>query len=143
MEDEDTGLLFAAEALCEDPLTCKTDVLRHFARRRGARTVAKANIVSELIDLASRAVTNPSQRSVARRILGNEIDLPKSEGVRSAWTNEALEASVLEAAAAKTARFSQQNLGAMLRSTSSRACRPCRSACCAPCSCRCRTSACP
>lgn len=120
MEVEDPGLVFAAEALCDDLLTCKTDVLRHFARSRGAKSNAKANMVSELIEIASKTVTSPSHRSVARRILGTEIELPKTEGVRSAWTNETLEASMLEEAAAKKAAFSNQNYGASLRATSVR-----------------------
>lgn len=98
----DEAVAAAVDHLLDDLLLCKGNVLKLFARNRGAKSNTKSGLIRELIAMAGSEATQVKTFTAASRLLGSDINAAMGGGevgVRSAWTDKALEASQLEAAA--------------------------------------------
>eukprot|EP00796_Vickermania_ingenoplastis_P007465 gene7465-5261_t len=101
------SVLSAIDMLCDDLFSCKTEVLKSFARVRHIYHGTKTVMVTKLIEKAHEdAHGDNDDLSVTRRVLGDVFggDVRVS-GVRSAWTNRSLEASHIEAACIRHLSF--------------------------------------
>ncbi|KAH9597271.1 DNA-directed RNA polymerase [Trypanosoma melophagium] len=94
------SVLYAIDVLCDDLFSCKTDVLKSFARTRSVSGASKSELVMNLIDLANREAHGENQDlSITKRVLGDVFNEDvRVSGVRSQWTNKSLEASHIEMA---------------------------------------------
>ncbi|RNF07576.1 putative mitochondrial DNA-directed RNA polymerase [Trypanosoma rangeli] len=94
------GVLSSIDMICDDFFSCKTDVLKSFARTRAVSGATKSELVMNLIDLANREAHGESHDlSITKRVLGDVFNEEvRVSGVRSQWTNKSLEASHVEMA---------------------------------------------
>ncbi|PWU99967.1 DNA-directed RNA polymerase, mitochondrial [Trypanosoma cruzi] len=94
------SVLSSIDMICDDLFSCKTDVLKSFARTRSVGGATKSELVMNLIDLANREAHGESQDlSITKRVLGDVFNEEvRVSGVRSQWTNKSLEASHIEMA---------------------------------------------
>lgn len=104
------SVLCAIDMLCDDLFSCKTDVLRSFARARHIFHGSKTVMVTRLIERAhADAHGENMDLSITRRLLGDVFEGAGHEvrvsGIRSVWTNRSLEASHIEAACARHFQF--------------------------------------
>ncbi|KEG10559.1 putative mitochondrial DNA-directed RNA polymerase [Trypanosoma grayi] len=101
------SVLFAIDVLCDDLFSCKTDVLKSFARTRSVGGATKSELVMNLIDLANREAHGESHDlSITKRVLGDVFNEEvRVSGVRSQWTNKSLEASHIEMACDSHLKF--------------------------------------
>lgn len=102
------SVMAAIDMLCDDLFACKLEVLRSFARARHVYSGTKTLMVTRLIERANAdAHGENTDLSVTRRLLGDVFDGSdiRVSGVRSAWTNQSLEASHIEAACERHFKF--------------------------------------
>nr|AAK97228.2 RNA polymerase [Trypanosoma brucei brucei] len=101
------SVLSVIDVLCDDLFSCKTDVLKSFARTRSVSGSTKSELVMNLIDLANREAHGESQDlSITKRVLGDVFNEEvRVSGVRSQWTNKSLEASHIEMACDNHLKF--------------------------------------
>lgn len=101
------SVLSVVDMLCDDLYSCKTDVLRSFARTRSITGKSKSEVVMRLIEVANRDAHGESHDlSVTKRVLGDVFhEEVRTSGLRSAWTNKSLEASHIEVACDRHLRF--------------------------------------
>ena len=92
------GVLQAVDMLCDDLYTCKSEVLRAFARSRHIPcTTNRAQMVTNLIEAAHAEGLSNNDLKNTKRVLGDVFrDDVRVTGPRSQWTNLSLEASSIE-----------------------------------------------
>ncbi|CCD15094.1 unnamed protein product [Trypanosoma congolense IL3000] len=100
-------VLSVIDVLCDDLFSCKTDVLKSFARTRSLSGSTKSELVMNLIDLANREAHGENRDlSITKRVLGDVFNEEvRVSGVRSQWTNKSLEASHIEMACDNHLKF--------------------------------------
>ncbi|CUG70007.1 mitochondrial DNA-directed RNA polymerase, putative [Bodo saltans] len=108
---QDAGLMNAVDMLCDDMFLCKTDVLRQFARSRGIAGGSKVDVVIKLVQQAHKhAHGDSTDLSHTKRFLGGVFaDEVRTSGLRSQWTNASLEASHVEMACERHAKFASMS----------------------------------
>ena len=104
--ERDASLMASIDALCDDFFNCKPDILKQFARSRGIVPTNKAQTVSALVDKAYAEVNSTDDLKYTRKIVGDVFASDvRTSGSRKKWTDNSLEASFIEAAAAKHLKY--------------------------------------
>ena len=102
-------VLQAIDMLCDDLYTCKSEVLRAFARSRNVPTSThRATLVTNIIEAAHAEGQSNSDLRNTKRVLGDVFkDDVRVTGPRSQWTNQSLEASSIENACERHSSMSR------------------------------------
>lgn len=115
--DEHPGLAHSLDMLLDDFLACRTDVLTSFARLKGAKSLSKAGLITDLLMAAKDDVQGRlSTKSAATMLNAMGASIVLSDMRRNTYDDKRLELEMIQAAIERRNTFQLGDFIAQLQS---------------------------